>query len=150
MRAGQGARAAACSEPALPLLCVHLDYGNRQGVVQLRAKQWLKNPHTNAPRRDEALAAIEDAIRQQGEQERAIETEVAGYKRDIAKQQVGDGVGICLWVLCACAGTSQVADCFYVWLTFVCNCHPFLRLPTSSWAPSRARWRARRTSCRDR
>lgn len=62
-----------------------------------------QKPTHNCTRRDEALAAIEDAIRQQGEQERAIETEVAGYKRDIAKQQVGDGVGICLWVfVCMC------------------------------------------------
>lgn len=38
-------------------------------------------------RRGEALAAIQDAIGQQQEQQRAVDAETAGYQRDIAKQQ---------------------------------------------------------------
>jgi len=45
-------------------------------------------------RRDEALAAVQDAIRQQQEQELAINTEMAGYRKDLVKQQVGGGGGL--------------------------------------------------------
>jgi hypothetical protein len=41
-------------------------------------------------RRDEALAAIQSAQREQAEQEAAILTEVRGYKRDIVRQQVAN------------------------------------------------------------
>lgn len=46
-------------------------------------------PSRPIPRRDEALAAIQDAMRQQQEQELAIDTELQGFKKDIVKQQVG-------------------------------------------------------------
>jgi hypothetical protein len=49
------------------------------------------SPAPAACRRDEALAAIQEAMRQQQEQELAIATEMAGFKKDIAKQQVGRG-----------------------------------------------------------
>lgn len=39
-------------------------------------------------RRDEALAAIQDSIRQQQQQELSIETEIHGFKKDINKEQV--------------------------------------------------------------
>eukprot|EP00878_Enallax_costatus_P030136 GHUV01032788.1.p1 GENE.GHUV01032788.1~~GHUV01032788.1.p1 ORF type:complete len:692 (+),score=266.59 GHUV01032788.1:452-2527(+) len=39
-------------------------------------------------RRDEALAAIQDSIRQQQQQELSIETEIQGYKKDINKEQI--------------------------------------------------------------
>jgi hypothetical protein len=39
-------------------------------------------------RRDEALAAIQESIRAQQQQELAIETEIQGYKKDINKEQV--------------------------------------------------------------
>jgi frataxin-like iron-binding protein CyaY len=39
-------------------------------------------------RRDEALAAIQDSIRAQQQQELAIDTEIQGYKKDINKEQV--------------------------------------------------------------
>ena len=39
-------------------------------------------------RRDEALAAIQAAIREQQQQELAVQAEIAGYKRDILRQQV--------------------------------------------------------------
>jgi len=39
-------------------------------------------------RRDEALAAIQTAIREQQQQELNIEAEITGYKRDIVKQQI--------------------------------------------------------------
>lgn len=41
-----------------------------------------------ACRRDEALAAIQTAIREQQQQELNIQAEITGYKRDIVKQQV--------------------------------------------------------------
>lgn len=39
-------------------------------------------------RRDEALAAVQDSIRAQQQQELAIGTEIQGYKKDINKEQV--------------------------------------------------------------
>eukprot|EP00983_Pelagomonas_calceolata_P095506 1158016-Pelagomonas_calceolata.AAC.6 len=41
-----------------------------------------------ALRRDEALAEIQNAIREQQQQELNIQAEIAGYKRDIVKQQI--------------------------------------------------------------
>ncbi|KAJ9514439.1 hypothetical protein QJQ45_012419 [Haematococcus lacustris] len=41
-------------------------------------------------KRDEALAAIQDAIRQQQMQELSLDTEISGYKRDIVKQQLAN------------------------------------------------------------
>jgi chromosome segregation ATPase len=41
-------------------------------------------------RRDEALSAIQDAIREQQQQVLSVETEIAGYKRDIIKQQLAN------------------------------------------------------------
>jgi hypothetical protein len=40
-------------------------------------------------RRDQALAAIQESIMKQQQQELAIETEIQGYKKDIVKEQVG-------------------------------------------------------------
>ncbi|GBF90586.1 hypothetical protein Rsub_03158 [Raphidocelis subcapitata] len=51
--------------------------------------QW-KSSLNAIQRRDEALAAIEEAMRQQREQERAIDTEAAGFKRDIERQQIAN------------------------------------------------------------
>ncbi len=39
-------------------------------------------------RRDEALVAIQDAMRKQQEQELAIETEIMGFKKSILKEQI--------------------------------------------------------------
>lgn len=41
-----------------------------------------------ACRRDQALAAINESIMKQQQQELAIETEIQGYKKDILKEQV--------------------------------------------------------------
>lgn len=46
-----------------------------------------------ACRRDEALAAIQESIMKQQQQELAIETEIQGYKKDIVKEQVRRDVG---------------------------------------------------------
>jgi len=40
-------------------------------------------------RRDEALAAIQESIRAQQQQELSIDMEIQGYKKDINKEQVG-------------------------------------------------------------
>ena len=39
-------------------------------------------------RRDEALSSIQDAIREQDQQELNIQNEIEGYKKDIAKEQI--------------------------------------------------------------
>jgi len=40
------------------------------------------------PRRDEALSAIQSALRDQQQQELSFESEMIGYRKDILKQQV--------------------------------------------------------------
>lgn len=55
-------------------------------------------------RRDQALAAIQESIMKQQQQELAIETEIQGYKKDIVKEQVrsrpgaqpGTGIRVCM------------------------------------------------------
>ncbi|KAF6257749.1 hypothetical protein COO60DRAFT_1639651 [Scenedesmus sp. NREL 46B-D3] len=49
--------------------------------------QW-KGSLTAIQRRDEALAAVQDSIRAQQQQELAIGTEIQGYKKDINKEQI--------------------------------------------------------------
>jgi len=49
--------------------------------------QW-KSSLLAIQKRDEALSSIQDAIREQQQQELSLETEISGYKKDIIKQQV--------------------------------------------------------------
>ncbi len=42
-------------------------------------------------RRDEALAAIQEAMRAQQQQELSVEMEMQGFKKDIVKEQVSFG-----------------------------------------------------------
>jgi len=51
--------------------------------------QW-KSSLVAIQKRDEALAQIQDAIREQQQQVLSIETEIQGYKKDIVKQQVAN------------------------------------------------------------
>lgn len=62
-----------------------------------------------ACRRDEALAAIQESISKQQQQELAIETEIQGYKKDVVKEQVRQQKHLTSWqpyhhlhTLCAC------------------------------------------------
>eukprot|EP00798_Chlamydomonas_sp_ICE-L_P001679 gene1679-33074_t len=49
--------------------------------------QW-KSSLLAIQKRDEALTAIQDAIRDQQQQDLSIQTEITGYKKDIVKQQI--------------------------------------------------------------
>jgi hypothetical protein len=68
-------------------------------------------------RRDEALAAIQDSIWAQQQQELAIDTEIQGYKKDINKEQVGvpgstSRRGLKRWQtkLCNCQKVDRAAN----------------------------------------
>jgi hypothetical protein len=65
-------------------------------------------------RRDEALSAVQEAIRAQNEQELSIETEIAGFKKDAAKETVRRQQGR------GCAGC-------------VCFSGPIRIRPTGTW-----------------
>lgn len=48
-------------------------------------------------RRDQALAAIQESMMRQQEQQLAIETEIQGYRKDIVKEQVCRRVCVHVW-----------------------------------------------------
>ena len=71
--------------------------GVRKRECGERAERTSKNTHTRIPacattccRRDEALSAIQIAMREQQQQELSIESEIQGYKKDIIKQQINN------------------------------------------------------------